>query len=153
MIQLKRIVFIAVDLQNEFASKGGSHFVLRPSVGFVKDVLIGFLRKKGIRTAEIISDYRQPRPGDPRDICRPGEWGYESIIPRDIVKNDVWVKCMNPPIWVRDNIGDPEKEPGIPYQDPKRFDSWLSENVGSPGDTDNIVLFGLTLDRCVLCVA
>ena len=28
---------------------------------------------------------------------------------------------MNSPIWVRDNIGDPTKQPGLPYQAPKKF--------------------------------
>ena len=30
--------------------------------------------------AEIISDYRQPRPGDSRSCCVPGEVGFDSVI-------------------------------------------------------------------------
>jgi len=41
------------------------------------------LKEKGIKIAEIISDYRQPRPGDLDDSTRPGETGYESGKPEE----------------------------------------------------------------------
>ena len=59
---------------------------------------------------------------------------------------------MNSPIWLRDNIDDPTKQPGIPYQDPKKFSEWTEKVIGKPEDTE-VVLVGLTLDCCVLCTA
>ena len=56
---------------------------------------------------------------------------------------------MNSPIWTRDNIGDPNKIAGLPYQDTKGFGEWLEENIGKPEEVTP-VLFGLTIDCCVL---
>lgn len=140
--------FIAVDLQNVFASKGGKHYVRRPSVDFLKDNIFLYLDEKGIKVCEIASDYRQPRPGDKDESCVPGAWGYESIVPRELVKAQ-WIKCMNSPIWVRENIGNPNKVAGLPYQDTKAFGEWLDKNVGGPDEVIP-VLFGLTIDCCVL---
>ena len=100
--------------------------------------------------AEIVSDYRQPRPGDPRDCCRPGEWGYDSVIPRDVVSEKVWVKTMNSPVWTRDNAGIKDAEPGLPRPDMDAFKSWLEDTIGQPGP---VILVGLTLDRCILSTA
>src|SRR3989338_1980320 len=116
--------FLSVDLQNDFASEGGKHYKVRPSINFDKKVLFPFLKEKNIKISEIISDYRQPRPGDRDDSCIPGTWSYESIVPKEIVKSQ-WIKCMNSSIWVRENIGNPDKEPGLPYQDTKAFGEWL----------------------------
>ena len=146
------IKIVSVDFQKDFTAEGGGCYKPRPSVHFVKNVLIPYLENSGIRIAEIISDYRQPRPGDRGRCCRPGEWGYESEISETVKDEAVWIKCMNSPIWVRENIGDATKEPGLPYQDPKRFDEWIGRVIGSPGGTE-IVLIGLTLDCCVLCAA
>lgn len=140
--------FLSVDLQNDFASEGGSHYKARPSINFDKEVLFPFFKEKNIEISEIISDYRQPRPGDRDESCVPGTWGYESIVPKEIVKSQ-WIKCMNSPIWIRDNIGDPNKTAGLPYQDTKGFGEWLKENIGKPGEVTP-VLFGLTIDCCVL---
>ncbi|OGD85321.1 hypothetical protein A3B51_00545 [Candidatus Curtissbacteria bacterium RIFCSPLOWO2_01_FULL_41_18] len=140
--------FIAVDIQNDFASEGGQWYTPKPAVDFMKKVLFPYLREKGIKINEIISDYRQPRPGDRGDGCHPGEWGYESLVPDDIRKSQ-WIKCMNSPIWTRDNIGDANREPGLPHPDPNGFGQWLEENVGSPEKTTP-VLIGLTADCCVL---
>ena len=142
------IRFLAVDLQNDFATEGGKHYTPKASVKFVNDTLIPFLREHNIKISEIVSDYRQPRPGDRGTGCVPRTWGYESIIPKELVKSQ-WIKCMNSPIWTRENIGDPAKVPGLPYQDPKAFGEWLEKNIGKPNEVKP-VLFGLTIDCCVL---
>lgn len=142
---------VCVDFQKEFSHPGGQCYEPRPSVSFIKETLVPFLREYDIKIAEIISDYRQARPGDMRDICHPGEEGFVSEIPGD-VKSGVWLKCMNSPIWVRENIGVPDAEPGLPYQDPEAFSGWVAAEVGKREDTE-IVLFGLTLCACVLSVA
>ncbi len=142
------IQFLAVDLQNDFASEGGEHYAPRASVEFIKETLIPFLKERDIKISEIVSDYRQPRPGDHGTGCVPGTWGYGSIIPKEVVKSQ-WIKCMNSPIWTRENIGDPAKNPGLPYQDPRAFGEWLEKNVGKPEEAKP-ALFGLTIDCCVL---
>ena len=143
---------ISIDFQKDFASPDGICYRPRESVNFVKTTLIPYLLEKNIKIAEIISDYRQPRLGDRGDCCKPGDKGYESEIPDEVKDDNVWIKCMNSPIWVRDNIGDKDKTPGLPHQDPEAFDTWLVEVVGDPKDTQ-IILIGLTLDCCVLCAA
>ncbi len=140
--------FISVDLQNDFATDGGKHYKYRPCVDFLKENVFSFLKEKGIKVNEIVSDYRQPRPGDKDESCTPGTWSYESIVPKEIVKSQ-WIKCMNSPIWVRENAGNAEKIAGFPYQDTEKFGKWLEENVGDPKEVTPI-LFGLTLDCCVL---
>jgi len=147
------IKIISVDFQKEFSAKGGKHYKPRPCVDFIKNTLIPFLRKNNVVIAEIISDYREPRPGDLDDSTRPGEEGYISEIPDDVKLKNVWIKSMNSPIWTRENIGMPNKKPGIPYQNPKAFTDWLNYSVGKPEDVDEIVLIGLTLDCCVFSVA
>ncbi|MCX6807562.1 MAG: isochorismatase family protein [Patescibacteria group bacterium] len=143
---------ISIDFQNDFIAKGGHHYKPRPSVDFVKNILIPYLKNEGLKIAEIISDYRPPRFSDRSLSCHPGEWGYESGIPASVKEETAWIKCMNSPIWTRDNVGDPRQKPGIPYQDPKKFDEWILKTIGKPEDTE-IILVGLTLDCCVLCVA
>lgn len=148
-----KIKLISVDLQKDFSSKGGIFYLKRPSVEFVKNTTIPFLKEKKIKVAEIISDYRQPRPGDTGDCCHPGEWGYESEIPHEVKHKEVWIKCMNSPIWIRENRGVPNKNPGLPYQDSKKFTEWLDNVIGKSEEVDMVVLFGLTLDCCVFCAA
>src|SRR3990167_4461183 len=140
--------FIAVDLQNEFAIEGGKFYTPKPSVVFLKETLFPYLKEHNIKVNEIISDYRQPRPGDGGDGCHPGEWGYESLVPAELRKS-LWVKCMNSPIWIRDNIGNKNANPGLPYADSKAFGDWVKRNVGSPRETMPVI-FGLTIDCCVL---
>lgn len=106
---------VSIDFQKDFTAEGGRCYKSRPSVNFVKNTLIPYLENKNLKIAEIISDYRQPRPSDGGDCCMPGEWGYESEIPESVKENNVWIKCMNSPIWARDNIGDPAQQPGLPY--------------------------------------
>ncbi|MBI4134702.1 MAG: isochorismatase family protein [Candidatus Sungbacteria bacterium] len=143
-----RFSFLSIDLQNDFTTEGGKHYTPKASVSFLKETLFPFLEEKNIKVNEIISDYRQPRPGDRDESCVPGTWGYESIVSKELVKS-LWLKCMNSPIWIRENIGDPNKGPSLPYQDPKKFDEWLRENLGEPGKVIPVV-FGLTIDCCVL---
>lgn len=150
---MKKIKFISVDFQNDFTARRGLCFEKRLSVNFVKETLVPWFRKNEIKTHEIISDYRQPRPGDSGDFCKPGEWGYESEIPSDVKESDIWIKCMNSPIWVRENIGNENKSPGLPYQDPKAFTSWLKKNIGTSKNVDEVIIFGLTVDCCVLSTA
>ena len=140
--------FIAVDIQNEFATEGGKFYSYKPSIKFLSSTLFPYLKEKGIKINEIISDYRQPRPGDGGDGCHPGTWGYESLVPKELVKAQ-WVKCMNSPIWIRDGIGDANKTPGKPYPDSEAFSKWVEENIGTP-ETTRPVLFGLTIDCCVM---
>ena len=149
----KRIKIISIDFQKEFSVKGGKHYRHRPSVKFIKEIFIPFLRKNNIKIAEIISDYRQPRPGDLDDSTRPGKKGYISEIPEDVKLKNIWIKCMNSPVWVRKNIGDANKKPGMPYQSPKMFSKWLNSTIGNPDENDEIVLIGLTIDCCVFCTA
>lgn len=147
------IRFISVDLQHDFSAKKGKHYKTRPAVQFIKTTLLPYLRRKKIKVAEIISDYRREYDLKDNDTCLPGTWGYTSEIPATDKKKDVWVKCQNSPIWVTKNIGDPKKKPGPPYQDPKAFTRWLTKNIGKPEDVDFVVLIGLTLDCCVFCTA
>lgn len=146
----KRYELIAIDLQNDFATEGGKWYTPKPSVSFIRENIFPFLKEKNCKINEIISDYRQPRLGDRGDGCYPGTWAYESIIPEEY-KKSVWIKAMNSPIWIRENIGDKTKPPGIPYQDPKKFGQWINENIGQ-SDQVIPVIFGLTIDCCVLSV-
>jgi len=60
---------------------------------------------------------------------------------------------MNSPIWIRKNIGNPHKQPGIPFQNPKKFTKWLNATIGNPKEVTQVVLIGLTIDCCVFCTA
>jgi hypothetical protein len=141
---------IAVDLQYDFTRPEGKHF--KPSRTSLKTItleVVPILLFAEVEIGEIISDYRQPRPGDLDNSCNPGTWGYTSEIP-DVLVGSRWVKCMNSPFFTRDNIGIPDKSPGLPRAYPELFYDWL-ESFAMPDDT--VVLFGLTLDCCVLCTA
>lgn len=144
---------ISIDFQKEFASPEGKWFNPGKSVGFIKETIVPDCRKHDLKIFEIISDYRQPRPGDAGDGCYPGTPGYESEIPKDVKTGDTWIKCMNSPIWVRENIGQGHLPPGLPYQDPERFTKWLKSTVGGPESVDFVALIGLTIDWCVFCAA
>lgn len=149
---MNKIKLICVDLQKDFSAEGGKYYHPHKNVPFIKETLVPFLQDHNIKVAEIISDYRQPRPGDRSDSCNPGTIGYESELPEDIKLQPTWIKCMNNPIWTRGNIGVASSDPGLPYEDPAAFDTWLNAVVGKPEETD-VVLLGLTIDRCVLCTA
>lgn len=150
---MKQIKIISIDFQKDFSAEGGICYKLRPSVDFVKSTLVPWMNAHSMKIAEIISDYRQPRPGDRGDCCHPGEEGYESEIPYDVKEKKIWIKCMNSPTWIRENGGKANKNPGIPYQDPKKFDAWLSSVIGKPEEVEMVILIGLTLDCCVLCTS
>lgn len=138
--------FISVDLQKDFTDPDGKAYKPRPCVDFIKNTLIPYFKDNDLKIAEIISDYKQPRPGDSGDCCWPGSKGFESIIPDSIKKMPVWVKSMNSPIWIRQNNG-------VPYQDGNAFQNWLDKNVGPMNTKTDVVLFGLTSDCCVLSTA
>jgi hypothetical protein len=141
---------IVVDLQYDFTRPEGKHFKpSRTCLTYIRDQLLPALIRQDIKIGEIISDYRQPRPGDLDDSCNPGTWGYTSEIPETLVSTR-WVKCMNSPFFIRDNIGVADKPPGLPRAFPEFFYDWLASFVHKD---DTVVLFGLTLDCCVLCTA
>ena len=147
------VKFICVDFQKEFSDEKGQWVNHGASVQFIKNILIKDFRDRKIKVNEIISDYRQPRPGDSGNGCIPGTSGYESDIPNDIKNPNQWIKCMNSPIWIRDNIGNPNLNPGIPYQDSIKFGEWLEKYIGKYYEVDLVILFGLTMDCCVMCTA
>jgi len=145
----KKYVFIAVDIQNEFASEGGRYYTPKKSVKFLKHTLFPFFEKNNMRISEIISDYRSPRPGGRESCCRPGEWGYESLIPSGLKKNPVWIKCMHSPVWIRKKAEYKKGKPGMPAQNPQKFTEWLLKTAGGPDSVIPVVI-GLTIDCCVL---
>lgn len=140
--------FIAIDIQNEFASEGGKFYTSKPSINFLQNILFPYFKKNNIKINEIVSDYRQPRPGDGGDGCHPGSWGYESLVPKEL-KKSFWVKSMNSPIWIREGIGDENSIPGKPFPDSNAFGMWIEKNIGEP-DEVRPAIFGLTIDCCVL---
>ena len=148
---MTRARIISVDLQKEFTEETGKHYQPRPSVNFIRKTIIPFFKRNQINVGEIISDYRQPRPGDRDDSCYPGTKGYQSEMPEEIKSQPVWIKSMNSPIWTRQGIGNPKVQPGVPYQDPVAFTMWLEKTIGSPEKAPQIILMGLTLDCCVFC--
>jgi len=152
MNNMNKIKFICIDFQKDFSSKSGKAFNLRPSVNFIKETLVHFFREHNIKVAEIISDYRAPRSGTTR-ICLPGEFGFESEIPNDVKLQNIWIKSMNSPLWTRDNCGIANKKPGISFQDSNGFKKWLNDTIGDPDDVEEVILFGLTIDCCILSTA
>lgn len=147
---MKKYEYVAVDLQNDFATEGGKFYTYKPSVDFLNTTLFPYFREHNLKINEIISDYRQPRPGDLGEGCNPGKWGYKSIVPAELRKS-LWVKCMNSPIWIRKNIGEKDKQPGLPYADSQLFGKWIDENIGTCEETIPVI-FGLTIDCCVLSI-
>ena len=141
--------FICVDFQNDFASFGGVNFNKGESASFIKEKMFPFLKEHGIRASEIISDYRLPRGKSKNESCIPGSWGFQSLLPSTIKKGTPWIKCMHNPLWIRKNIGIPNTILGKEYQSPRKFNKWLKENVPN----NNVVLFGETVDCCMLQVA
>jgi nicotinamidase-related amidase len=141
---------VSVDFQKEFSAVGGRGFAPRPCVAFIKDVFVPFVRERGLKIAEIVSDYRLPRQGGGFHACVPGTQGYESEIPADVKYEGVWVKAFASPCWVREHGGDPDREPGLPYPDPHAFSEWLARTIGLPSADSGVILIGLTIDCCVL---
>lgn len=146
------IVFIAIDFQRDFTDSRGKCYCKGDSVHFVKSNLIPFFREKALKTLEIVSDYRRPRNGLTTS-CDPNDWGFVSEVPDDVKHQNIWVKAMHNPIWVRENGGSKLTSTDFPYPDPKGFSTWVSNNIGSPTKDQLIILYGLTLEVCVLAVA
>ncbi len=145
--------FLSVDFQNDFAHPKGKWFNGGKSIKFVNTKLIPFLKQNQLKVSEIISDYRAPRLKGFGIGCIPGEFGFESILPDEVKEKPIWVKCMNSPTWIRKNCGIKNKKPSFPFQDTKSFDKWLIKQFGKPTEDLTIILFGLTLDCCVLATA
>lgn len=144
---------ISVDYQNDFCTKGGKYYLERPCQTFIEQVFVPCLKRKGIKIAEIVCDYRLPRPHETEAWCVPGEWGFLSAIDASVKLPNVWVKGQHSPEWVREHGGDASKKPGLPYQDPAAFTTWLKNTIGSPKEAGDVILIGLTLDCCVLQTA
>jgi len=143
---MEKFSFVCVDFQKEFTAPGGAFFKKRPMIDFAKKTLFPFLKKKKIKVSEIAADYRKPRNGDSKPHCIPGTDGFISELPCEIRKSR-WVKAMNSPVWTRKNAGTPKKT-SRPFVADKKFTLWLKKNLKK-----NCVLFGLTLDKCLLCTA
>jgi nicotinamidase-related amidase len=144
---------ISVDFQNDFAVEGGRWYLPRPAVNFLLSDLIPELRSTGHKIAEIVSDYRLPRPSETEAYCVPGQKGYQSQIPEDIRHPKRWIKAMNSPVWTRENAGVPDKPAGPPYVAAEAFSDWLSDTIGPAETGIEVTLIGLTLDCCVLSTA
>lgn len=136
---------------NDFAAEGGKLYSPKPCLLFLRSTLFPYLESSCMQISEIVSDYRQPRPAYTKGCCEHGQWGHDSIVPAGRTGSRL-VKSMNSPVWTRENIGDADGEPGPPYPDPERLTAWLRTALGEPGDVVPVV-FGLTADCCVLCVA
>ena len=144
---------ISVDFQHDFAVAGGRWHLPRPAVEFLLSELIPHISNTEHKIAEIISDYRLPRPSETEAYCVPGEWGYESLIPEDMRHSERWIKAMNSPCWTRENAGCADKPAGEPYVAAIAFSDWLSRTIGPIGVGLEVALIGLTLDCCILSTA
>jgi nicotinamidase-related amidase len=144
------IHIISVDLQNDFCTEGGVLYRPRPCVPFITERLLPFVRERGYRIAEIISDYRTTEPRTRTSTCVPGQWGYQSIIPSDVKHSSVWVKAEPSPAWTRAGAGQENQVPGQPYPAPDTFSAWLTTVIGPPSANQEIILVGLMLEVCVL---
>lgn len=143
------IQIVSIDLQNEFCTEGGALYRPRASVPFITDTLLPFVRKRGYRIVEIISDYRATEPGTGASTCVPGQWGYQSLIPTDAKHPSVWVKAEPSPAWTREGAGQAKQIPGQPYPAPNALSEWLATTIGSPTAGQEIILVGLMLEICV----
>ena len=144
---------LCVDFQKDFTDTNGFAFKPRASVDFIKGTVVPYLRTNGHTVAEIVSDYRGIPLSTRGFFCEPGAHGYESEIPEDVKSGNAWIKCQHSPVWVRENIGIAGENPGVPYADPQKFGDWLRKEVGTPEETEMVILLGLTVNCCVLCVA
>lgn len=140
---------ISIDFQYDFADENGINFNMGSSVSFIKNTLIPLLINTDLKVSEIISDYRLPRGKSNNESCVPGTKGFDSLIPSELRKGVPWIKCMHNPIWTRKNIGTVSDKLGDAYQNPIAFNSWISSQISHK----KVVLFGLTIDCCVLQTA
>jgi len=139
--------FVAIDLQNDFISKGGIWYQNYPCVDFIKNDLIPYFSKTNHELSQIISDYELPRMNGSCSYCIPNTWGYNSIVPKQIIKGETWIKATRSPNWVRNKNG------LHPIIRPDLFTKWLVDNIGDPNSKEPVILMGVSLDCCVLCVA
>ena len=142
---------LSVDFQNDFCAEGGIAYKLRGCHKFVRKDLVEFLRKRSLKIAEIVSDYRMPVANHRQILCVPGEPGFESQIPQDVKFPQPWIKCRHNPTWVRENGGIADKVPSPGHPDPESFSRWIEKQFGPAESETEITLIGLVLDGCVMC--
>ena len=143
--------FLSVDFQYDFVEEKGKNPCIGTSPAFVKERLLPWLKDRNIKIHEIVSDYRLPRGKSINESCVPGTVGFKSLIPDDVKLPQCFIKCMHNPTWNRDNIGDSTHTPGDVYPMPERFTKWLDAQM--PNKQKPVVLFGETLECCILNVA
>lgn len=142
---------LAVDFQRDFACPEGRWFRPRACHSFVSNVLVPWLTDNEIRLSEIISDYRLPRPNETEAYCVPGTPGYESVIDLAVKRAGLWIKSMNNPTWVRRDEPNGRAILSSPECKPSAFTKWVHSQFGPPSPDSAVIVFGLTLDCCVLC--
>lgn len=149
----KKFEFIVVDFQKDFTTVDGLCYINGESIDFVKNDLKEFFQTNKIKVHEIKSDYSLPRLNRTEASCVPNTDGFLSDLSEDVRYSDPWIKCMHNPLWIRKNIGKANRKQGKPYQDSKKFNKWLINHIGLPEDNKEIVLFGLSMEVCILSVA
>lgn len=147
---MSAVELLSVDLQHEFASPGGGLYRPRPCVPFLTDVAFPTARARQWRVHEIVSDYRDPAKPSGQWHCAPGRWAGESLVPRDLLASQRWIKATPSPAWTRSGAGDERAEPGPAEPDPHGFTDWLVETIGRPDPEQAVVVVGLMLEVCVL---
>ena len=143
--------FMCVDYQYDFAGENGKVRVVGNSPQFIDSVLFPYFRANQIKVHEIISDYRLPRGRSKSESCVPGTLGFMSLLPDELRYGKPHIKCMHNPIWTRKGIGVENSVLGSEYQDPDLFSKWISVHL--PDKDKSVILFGETMDCCILNVA
>lgn len=141
-----KVRLLSIDMQNDFVSEGGRWYKRKECVDYFKFFVAPFLREGGFRLSMIVSDYTLPRNNGSCSYCVPGTWGFESIVPEDLVNPNRWIKAARSPTWVREVSG------AYPVQRPDQFTQWLAESVGNPSPDLLVCLMGVDLECCVFCV-
>lgn len=99
---------------------------------------------------EIVADYRDPAEPSDEWSCAPGSWAATSLVPRDLLAGEPWVKATPSPAWTRPGGGDSSAVPGQARLDSDAFTDWLTRTVGPPDPDQAVVVVGLMLGVCVL---
>jgi nicotinamidase-related amidase len=133
------MLLLSVDLQNEFARAGGRLFRPRHCVPFLTDVVFPTAKSRQWPVYEIVSDYRDPAKPLQDCSCVPGTWGAESLVPRDLLAGEPWVKSAPSPAWTQ-----------LCGADPSGLSAWLLATLGPPCAELEVVVVGLMLEVCVL---
>ena len=144
------VELLSVDLQHEFASPGGGLYRPRGCVPFLTELVFPTARARQWRVHEIVSDYRVPAKPSTQWHCGPGRWAGESLVPRDLLASEPWIKATPSPAWTRSGAGDEHAEPGPAEPDPNGFAEWLIQAIGRPDPERTVVVVGLMLGVCVL---